>query len=311
VAFSNVGHNIGANDNDICMHLFVNSLEGKATTDFFDLPPKILSTWEELVYWFKYTYGKSKIPAEWLRVYNNIAYKDGETIKSFNLRFTKLYNQIHELIRPQNQATFMHYYNALPSPYRHRLEEKAIDNLGSALHTSLEYEEKLERTCLPQGELVKQIDMSTLLQLVQDMNNHMIAYERKGNVSPLTSGASSSSAPLFRNPNENNFQPKAIMPRSWCNFCEEHHEESTCEVKKCVRDKTFGKRLETTIVVLDFAELEYVMIINTRNKSYAPKSKCDSPRNSSSPRSSSPAATVQVPKSLDSQGTISPIPSSK
>jgi hypothetical protein len=107
----------------------------------------------------------------------------------------------------------MHYYNALPSPYHHRLEEKSIDNLSSALHTCLEYEEQLKRTCLPQGESIKQTDMSALLQLVQDMNNRMIAYERKGNVSPLTPGASSSSVPPFRNPNENNFQPKAIMPR--------------------------------------------------------------------------------------------------
>jgi hypothetical protein len=64
VEFSNACHNIGSNDNDNCMRLFVNPLEGKATTDFFDLPPKILSTWEELVYWFKSTYGKSKSPAE-------------------------------------------------------------------------------------------------------------------------------------------------------------------------------------------------------------------------------------------------------
>jgi hypothetical protein len=46
VAFSNGCHNIGENDNDTCMHLFFNSLEGKATADFFDLPPKIFSTWE-------------------------------------------------------------------------------------------------------------------------------------------------------------------------------------------------------------------------------------------------------------------------
>jgi hypothetical protein len=149
VEFSNVCHNIGANDNDTFMRLFVNSLEGKAATDFFDLPPKIVSTWEELVYWFKSTYGKSKIPAEQLREYKNIAYKDGETIKSFNLHFTKLYNKILELIQPQNQAAFMHYYNALPSPYRHRIEEKSIHNLGFYLHTCLEYEEQLERACLP------------------------------------------------------------------------------------------------------------------------------------------------------------------
>jgi hypothetical protein len=243
VAFSNAFHNIGANDNDTCMHLFVNSLEGKVATYFFDLPPKILSTWEELVYWFKSTYGQPKSPAEQLREYNNISYKDGETIKYFNLRFTKLYNQIPELIHPQNQVAFMHYYNALPSPYRHRLEEKAIDNLGSTLQTCLEYEEKLERTGLPKGDLVKKTNMSSLLQLVQDMNNRMIAYERKGNSSSSSPGDSSSSLAPFRNTNENTFQPKAIMARSWCNFCEENHEESTCEVKRNARDKIFGKRL--------------------------------------------------------------------
>ena len=137
------------------MHLFINSLEGKDEVNFFDNTSKIISTWEELIYWFQSTYGKSKIPAEKLREYNNVTYKDGETIKSFNLRFNKLYNQIPELIQPQNQSAFMHYYNALPSPYRHRLEEKAIDNLSSALHTFSEYEEKLERTGLPQGELVR------------------------------------------------------------------------------------------------------------------------------------------------------------
>jgi hypothetical protein len=152
VAFSHASHHIGSNDNDTCMHLFVNSLEGKVAANFFDLPPKIMSTREELIYWFRSTYGKSKIPTEKLREYNNVTYKDGETIKSFNLRFTKIYNQIHELIRPHNQATFMHYYNALPSPYHHNLEEKSIDNLSSTLHTCSQYEEQLERMSLPQRE---------------------------------------------------------------------------------------------------------------------------------------------------------------
>jgi hypothetical protein len=134
--------------------------------------------------------------------------------------------------------------------------------------------------------------MSTLLKVVQDMNTRMIVYERKRSVPSLTLGASSSSSPPFINPNGNNFQPKAIMPRSWCNLCEEHHEESTCEVKKSVRDKNFGKIPETTIFILDFAEPEDVMIINTRNKSYAPKCKYDPPHTSSIPRSPLPAANV-------------------
>jgi hypothetical protein len=64
VSFFNSYHNIGSNDNDTCMCLFVNSIEGKVAADLFDLPPKILSTWEELVYWFKYTYGNSKSPTK-------------------------------------------------------------------------------------------------------------------------------------------------------------------------------------------------------------------------------------------------------
>jgi hypothetical protein len=100
VEFSNACHNIGDNDNDTCMRLFVNFLEGKVAADFFDLLPKILSTWEEMIYWFQSTYGQSKSPAEKLRDYNNVIYKDGETIRSFNLHFTKLYNQILELICP-------------------------------------------------------------------------------------------------------------------------------------------------------------------------------------------------------------------
>jgi hypothetical protein len=111
----------------------------------------------------------------------------------------------------------------------------------------------------------------------------MIVYERKVNVPSLTPRASSSSSPPFRNPNENKFHPKAIMPRSWCNICEEHHEESTCEVKKSAKDKILGKRPETTIVFLDFAKLEDVMIIDTRNKSYSLKGKYDPPRTYSSP----------------------------
>ena len=56
------------------------------------------------------------------------------------------------------------------------------------------------------------------------------------------------------------------MSRSWCNFCEENHEESTCEVKKSVRDKIFGKKPKTTIVVLDWAKPKDVMIINSGTK---------------------------------------------
>jgi hypothetical protein len=92
IAFYNACHNIGENDNDTCMNLFFNSLEGKVATDFFQLPPKVISTWDELTYWFKSTYWQPKNPTYFLREYNNIVYNNGETIKYFNLHFNKLYN---------------------------------------------------------------------------------------------------------------------------------------------------------------------------------------------------------------------------
>jgi hypothetical protein len=153
--------------------------------------------------------------------------------------------------------------------------------------------------------------MSSLLHLVRDINNRMIAYERKGNASSLSPGASSSSTVLFRNTNENPFQPNSIMSRSWCNFYEENHEERTCEVKKNARDKIFGKRPDTTIDVLDWVELEDVMIINNMNKSYTAKGKYDPPCTYSSPSLSLQIVGAQAIKTLENQGAFSPLPSYK
>jgi hypothetical protein len=54
------------------MCLFVNSLEGNTASDCFELPQKIFSTWAELSYWFKSTYGQPQSPTHNLKVYNNL-----------------------------------------------------------------------------------------------------------------------------------------------------------------------------------------------------------------------------------------------
>jgi hypothetical protein len=71
------------------------------------------------------------------------------------------------------------------------------------------------------------------------------------------------------------------------------------------RDKIFGKRPDTTIVVLDWVEPEDVMVINTRNKSYTAKGKYDPPRTSSTPSSSSQSTDTQAVKLQDNQGVSS------
>jgi hypothetical protein len=53
------------------------------------------------------------------------------------------------------------------------------------------------------------------------------------------------------------------------------------------------------------------MVINTKNKAYAPKGKFDPPRSSYSPSSSSTTTMPQVPKIPESQRITPPPPSSK
>jgi len=100
------------------MQLFANSFQGRVVTNFFELHPKTFSTWEELCYWFKYTYGQPRNPIDILFDYNNASFSKGGTLKPFNTHLTKLYSQFLKIIQPQNQAETMHYYSAFPSPYR-------------------------------------------------------------------------------------------------------------------------------------------------------------------------------------------------
>jgi len=69
---------------------------------------------------------------------------------------------------------------------------------------------------------------------MQDMNKWMIVYERK-RITSTSILAKYSSHVAFKNPNDSTFQPKAIMSRSKCNFCEEDNDETTCEVKRNAR----------------------------------------------------------------------------
>ena len=80
IAFSNACHNIGANNANTCACLFVNSLEVRITSDFFNLPPKCFSSWDELSYCFNSTYGQPQSPPNKLNGYNNMVNNRGETI---------------------------------------------------------------------------------------------------------------------------------------------------------------------------------------------------------------------------------------
>jgi hypothetical protein len=138
-AFSNACTILGVNNNDSCMLLFMNSLQGDVASLFSNLPDGCISTWFELSYLFTSTFGHLDSPYEYLKRFNQLHMKDNESILTFNLKFIKLYNSIPTPILPTNLISLLHYYELLPPLYRWRLEEKNVQNLELALSTYLNF----------------------------------------------------------------------------------------------------------------------------------------------------------------------------
>ena len=68
------------------------------------------------------TFGDVKILVEYLRIFNHISFQENESIKSFNLRLKKLYDQILNVVLPFEQAALVKYYQCIPLPYQDRLK---------------------------------------------------------------------------------------------------------------------------------------------------------------------------------------------
>lgn len=101
-----------------------------------------------------------------------------ETMKAFNLRFMNLY-RIPEVIRPHEHDTLIHYFNIIQPIYKNSIDEKVVDNIATNLQTFLEYEDHIQRTSLNIVETNKNSKMTTILQLMEDINNIMLSFERR------------------------------------------------------------------------------------------------------------------------------------
>jgi hypothetical protein len=162
-AFSNACAILGVNNNDGCMLLFMNSLQGDVASLFSILPDGCISTWFELSYWFTSTFGHLDNPYEHLKRFNQLRMKDNESILTFNLQFIKLYNLIPTPIFPTNLVALLHYYELFPPLYRWWLEEKNVQNLELALSTCLNFEEQNRRTGYSFGIYDSHKELSSLI----------------------------------------------------------------------------------------------------------------------------------------------------
>jgi hypothetical protein len=177
-AFSNACTILGVNDNDSCMLLFMNSLQGNAASLFSNLPDECISTWFELSYWFTSTFGHLDNPYEHLKRFNQLHMKDNEgAFLHLTLGLSSHTIQFLLSIRPTNLVALLHYYELLPPLYRWWLEEKNVQNLELALSTCLDFEEKIRRTCYSFGIHDSHKDLSSLIPIIKSLQDHMFFLE--------------------------------------------------------------------------------------------------------------------------------------
>jgi hypothetical protein len=116
-AFSNACTILGVIENDSCMLLFKNSLQGNVASLFANLSHECISTWFEISCWLTSTFGHLDNPYEHLKRFNQLHMKESESIHVFNLMFIKLYNCIPMSIHLTNLDALLHYYDLLPPFY--------------------------------------------------------------------------------------------------------------------------------------------------------------------------------------------------
>ena len=107
--------------------------------------------------------------------------------------------------------------------------------LGSALQTCIEFEEQNLRTGLPFDQSGSKTDMTSMLQMMQDMHNRMISFEHRMMTDPKPI-----QDPPFRlmsRPEKSQSNESSV--RHWCNFCDEAHDPATCDTflvaKQCAK----------------------------------------------------------------------------
>ena len=134
-------------------------------------------------------------------------------------------------------------------------------------------------------------EMTAVLQLMQDINNRKVSFERWASpkminpvLPPTTHPATT--FPVISLPIPKSFAPISPSPisstpnlyllnRPWCNLCDDYHEEKTCEVMKESKERISGKKQayivnKSSINSLKFED-EEVHVFNTRENNYNTK----------------------------------------
>lgn len=124
--------------------------------------------------------------------------------------------------------------------------------LGSALQTCIEFEEQNLRIGLPFDQSGSKTDMTTMLQMMQEMHNRMISFEHRLVTDPKMTQA----PPLCLMSRPEISQSGESSMRHWCNFCDEAHDPTTCETFLVAKEHTKWKKNIPTVTTIKIEEID-------------------------------------------------------
>jgi hypothetical protein len=105
--------NVGIEQEDVAMRLFTSSLTEEALDWFRGLPNNHLTSYEAFANLFQSRWSTKTDGGTLRDQFNKIKKNENETVKEFNTRFDRLYNQIPTEFCPTTSSVHLLYMNAL------------------------------------------------------------------------------------------------------------------------------------------------------------------------------------------------------
>ena len=132
------------NHEDVHMKLFLQTLDGDARDWFSFLLVCAISYWGELHSTFMEKFGERVSIFDCYRKCLKIHIESDELVPQFNIKLTKVLNEIYESYRPNDQMCLAIHFNAFDKKMNYLLKDKEPRTLYQALMTSMDFENNLK-----------------------------------------------------------------------------------------------------------------------------------------------------------------------
>jgi hypothetical protein len=143
VSFYSFADNFNIDYADVCMRLFVQSLDGEVRKWFQCLPPSLIIDIEALDEAFIKQWGDRRYYLYYIIEFGALKRKNGESSLDFNKRFNKMYGRIPYEIKQIEASTKITYANAFDVEFSLLLRERRSTTLLSMQEATIEVESNI------------------------------------------------------------------------------------------------------------------------------------------------------------------------